>query len=67
VKPCRKFFPQTGPISPGLHIRLSNLSRDAHQAAEGVQFGSQRNRQRYLDAIGNPVAEIDAQVQQLLG
>ena len=42
----------------GDHLTLASLSREAHQRAAVVDFDSQRNRDRYMEAIGEPAADV---------
>lgn len=50
-------IPTFDPDDPD-HLRLAVLSRHAHERAAAIGFDSQRNRERYLDAIGPAAAEV---------
>jgi hypothetical protein len=40
------------------HLELARLSREAHDNANQIDFDSQRNRDRYMEAVGDPAARV---------
>ena len=49
------------------HAALVTISRASHAIAEGIPFDSQRNRSRYMAAIGSQLERADALAARVLG
>ena len=48
------------------HLGLAALSRQAHERARAIDFDSQRNREHYVEALGDPAAAVHESANRVL-